>query len=324
MKFKKLRLSLVQRLVGFAIGVAALTGLRDDISTKPVFSQEHQHRGHSWVRSLPAEVQGSVLWLADHEEGTMFDWEFDKNPDNNGGGIFNTGQTGEAIARISEFKPFTGAYCAEATIRNAFQSRLGKKAVRLMRWTDKPWDQGGKFFPNSTYYAVWMRIDHNYSTRNPASSSGGWWNVFQFKSKDETGNSQPVWVLNIGNQAPGGQMNFYLYSKQNPPNSFSAKPIKPIPVGRWFHVEALYQKSTNGQRDGSISVWQDGELILKANNVTTVLDQGVVWGIGNYTDHITGGKKNGSATIYFDDATVSSLATHPYAIEYPTTGSKEH
>lgn len=277
--------------------------------------QENQTEAKTWLQSLPTETQRSVLWAADHEEGTLFDWEFNKNPDNNGGGIFNTGASDEAIARVSESKPFTGSYCAEATIFNAYKSRLGKKAVRLMRWTDKPWDQDGKFFPESAYFGVWMRLDRNYSTRNPASSNGGWWNVFQFKSNDEAGKSQPVWVLNIGNDAPGGQMNFYLYSKQNPPNSFSPTPLKSIPVGRWFHVEALYQQSKDDQRNGSISVWQDGQLILRANNVRTVLAKEVIWGIGNYTEHVTGGAKNGGATIYFDDATVSTKPTHPYVGE---------
>ena len=55
---------------------------------------------------------------------------------------------------------------------------------------------------------------------------------------------------------------------------------------------------------------------MNAKNITTVLHEDVIWGIGNYTDHIVGGKKNGSATIYFDDATVSTLATHPHAAEF--------
>ena len=290
---------------GAAILLAAGKGYQELSEAQPADAT-------TWRQLLPPEIESAILWCADHEEGTLFDWEFDKNPDNNGGGVFNTGTGDEAFARINKTDPFSGSYCAEATIFNAFQSRMGKKGVRLMRWTDKPWNQNGEFFPDTAYYATWMRLDQTYSAHNAASSDGGWWNVFQFKSKDESGKSQPVWVLNIGNQAPGGQMNFYLYSKQNPPNSFSQSAPRPIPVGRWFHVEALYQKSSNGRRDGSISVWQDGQLILAANNVTTVLAEDVVWGIGNYTDHVTGGKKNGSATIYFDDATVATQPTHPY------------
>jgi len=44
--------------------------------------------------------------------------------------------------------------------------------------------------------------------------------------------------------------------------------------------------------------------------VKTVLAEPAIWGVGNYTDHITGGDKPGSATIFFDDATISTKPTH--------------
>ncbi len=266
----------------------------------------------TWQQWLPHDVRASILWCADHEEGTLVDWEYDRNS-NNGGGVFNTGGEDETMAETVRFEPFTGDFCAKTTILNAFESKNGNRAVRLMRWTDKPWDQGGKFFPDSAYYGVWMRLDHHYSIQNKASPSGGWWNLFQFKSNDNAGNSHPVWVLNVGNDAQSGKMHFYLYSEQNQPNSISQKTPVPIPVGRWFHVEALYQQSNKSE--GSISIWQDGQLILAANNVKTILAKNAIWGIGNYTDHITGGIKPGSATVYFDDATISAKPTHPYVTE---------
>ena len=181
-----------------------------------------------------------------------------------------------------------------------------------MRWTDKPWDQGGKFFPSSAYYGVWMRLDKNYSTINTNTSSGGWWNVFQFKSYDKSGQGQPVWVLNIGNDKKSGKMHFYLYSKHNKPANIAQKVPVALPVDRWFHVEVLYVQSKNELANGSITVWQDGQLILEAANVKTVLAGNAVWGVGNYTDHISGGEKPGSATVFFDDATVATKPTHPF------------
>lgn len=266
----------------------------------------------TWRSQFPRDVQNSILWTADHEEGTLFDWEYDGNRHNNGGGIFNTGKESEAIATVDSSNPLTGKYCAKATIHNAWQSQYGDKAVRLMRWIDKPWDQGGKFFPDSTYYGVWMRLDQTYSTQNPAKSSSGWWNVFQFKSQDENGKSRPVWVLYIGNKRQTGEMNFYLSSRHNHPKYVTQTNPIPIPVSRWFHVEAFYQKSERNRNNGSIKVWQDGKLILDADNVKTVLEEKVTWGIGNYTDHISGGKKQGTATIFFDDATISTKPTHKY------------
>jgi hypothetical protein len=285
------------------------------IESPPSADLEPRSASRTWSELLPADVQASLLWSADHEEGTLFDWQYDEDPDNNGGGIFTTGTETEAFAKIVETNPFSGRYCAQATIRNAIRSRNGNKAVRLMRWTDKPWDQDGGFFPKKAYFGVWMRIDRNYSPRNLDSSSGGWWNVFQFKSKDDHGDSQPVWALNIGNESRTGRMHFYLYSQHNRPSSISQTSPRPIPVDRWFHVEAWYVQSQPGINDGSLSVWQDGHLILAAKNVKTILAKELVWGIGNYTDHITGGEQPGVANIFFDDATVSTMPTHQYVNE---------
>jgi hypothetical protein len=86
----------------------------------------------------------------------------------------------------------------------------------------------------------------------------------------------------------------------------------PIPIGRWFHVEARYEQSSEKMSDGSLSVWQDGQLILSANHVTTVLAKKTIWGVGNYADHILGGEQAGTATLFFDDATISTKPTHLY------------
>ncbi len=168
----------------------------------------------TWVELLPSRTRASVLWSADHEEGTLFDWEYDGNSDNNGGGLFTTGKPGEATAQLDSGIVLSGKYSVKTTIRNAIGSRNGPKAVRLLRWTDRPWDQGGKFFPQSAYYGVWFRIDHAFELQNPTQGNGGWWNVFQFKSEDTHGDSQPVWVLNIGNTGRDGKLHFYLYSNQ--------------------------------------------------------------------------------------------------------------
>ena len=45
--------------------------------------------------------------------------------------------------------------------------------------------------------------------------------------------------------------------------------------------------------------------LFALDNVITRLAGNVVWGIGNYTDHIAGGAVDGVATVYFDDAVVS-------------------
>jgi len=137
------------------------------------------------------------------------------------------------------------------------------------------------------------------------------WNVFQFKSEDVDGVSQPMWALNVAHDDATGSMSFYLFSPFNTPSSHEPVAAHRVPVGRWLHVEALYEASA--EDEGRVVFWLDGQRILDVSNVQTVRPGGperAVWGIGNYTDHIAGGDEDGTATLFFDDATVSTARTY--------------
>ncbi len=259
-----------------------------------------------WVDTLPQSVQDGVVWFGDHEEAAMDDWDYPTFL-YAGGGIFNSGPTGEIEAVASTDVSHSGTHSARTTIRNAFQAQNGSRAVRLMRWTDRPWDDGGDYFPNPTYFSTWMYFPHTYNPNKYEPwdpGDGGWWNVFQFKSDDSDGVSQPLWTMNVDHDDSLNTMSFYLYTKHNTPASNGQSAPIPIPVSQWVHVEALYEQSDEGR--GRIAIWQDGRLILNVANVTTILDDPATWGIGNYTDHIAGGPVAGEASLYFDDAAVST------------------
>ena len=269
-----------------------------------------------WLTSLPAAARESVLWSADHEEGDLSDWTFPASKDA-GGGILNTGDN-DVSASCSEGFVHSGRYAAKASISKAVRAQNGNKAVRMVRWTDRPWEQGGKTFPVEAYYSTWMFIPTSYNPNKYPPwdpGDGGWWNVFQFKSHDEKGESHPTWALNIEHNDAKKEMSFYMYSAINSPNSFLQRNPKPIPVQRWFHIEARCRKSW--KNEGSITVWQDGEQILDIHGINTLVsskDDQIVWGIGNYTDHIAGGTVEGEATLFFDDCAVSSKPLSPFAI----------
>lgn len=268
-------------------------------------------RSGTWLESLPESFRASVLWCGDHEEGSLYDWHYD-DQDMAGGGVFNTGSGDEAVARATTDYSFSGRYAVETTIRNAVQNRNGNKAVRLLRWTDKPWDRSGTIFPASAYYSTWMLIPNVY---NPGSKPGddGWWNVFQFKSKDAQGESQPTLVINIGYDAARKVMVMYLYSKYPSPSSHTfSEPF--IPANRWFHVEAFLKQSGPNEPNGDLAFWIDGKQVFQKRGLVTCLtDRSLIWGIGNYTGHIAGGPVEGEATIYFDDAMVSRQPANVYA-----------
>lgn len=261
-----------------------------------------------WQGQLPQKVQDSILWSADLEEGDLDDWDF-YDFEFPGGGVYSTVDAQAEVAAAIGIA-HSGFYSARTTIKNAYRAENGSRAVRLMRSTDRPWDDAGYYFPKAAYYSVWMYFPRSYSPNKYEPwdpGDGGWWNVFQFSANDEEGDLRAIWSLDVDHNDQNGSMSFYLFSKQNTPAlHVQANPIE-IPVGSWVHVEAFYRVSA--AHTGQITVWQDGQQILNVDNVQTAVtatEEHANWSIGNHTDHITGDKVDGTATVYFDDAIVST------------------
>lgn len=261
---------------------------------------------------LPDQLSKHILFEANHESGTLDEWSRPKAK-YPGGGVLNTGPENEILATASQEVAFTGSYSAKAKIVGAFRGKA-KRAVRLMRWTDKPWDEKGDYFPKQAFYSTWMFVPEKYNSNKYAPwdpGDGGWWNIFQFKANDENEESIPVWALNLYFSDERQQMEIGLYSQINTPNYFGPQEPVAVPVGRWIHLEVGYNVSATGS--GSVEVWQDSVRIITASQVKTAVtpkNENAVWGLGNYTDHVDGGEAPGSSVLYFDDAIVSKVAIH--------------
>lgn len=274
----------------------------------------------TFIQKLPDSVQSQILWFCDFEDQSFKKWE-DNGTDNyySGGGIYITDELNASYG-IEETVKNSGNYCAFTTIKNALYPGQ-KKAIRLMRWTDKAWNEGGQYFPDEAYYSTFFLIKYPYNPAkepdNDPYQDGGWWNIFQFKSNNSAG-SQPVVVLDLYNQ--NGSMYIGLIIKDYQDDNSSdyvqeyieqSNPI-PLKVGSWNHIEVFLKKSSD--YTGKIIVWQNGIKIFEKNNIRTILNQDDTsrWGIGNYTDYVTGGPIAGTATIYFDDAIVSKVKISDY------------
>ncbi len=270
-----------------------------------------QLSGQTWFSTLDPALQQSILWSADVETGNLWQWTYApdgmENP-NAGGGVYNTGGAAVTAAAVTDIV-HSGQYAVMARITGAINGTT--RAVRLLRRTDKPWDQGGSYFPNAAYYSTWLYVPHTYSPRR-SSSNSGWWNIFQFKSSEwdeaqQKNVSVPVWVLNLTNV--NGEMRLYFYSNYNPPNSFIPNPPVVVPVAQWTHLEVFYEISK--QPTGRVILWVNGHQILDLPQVITSTIRGpggfdAEFGIGNYTNHVTGHPNEpGRADLYFDDAAVS-------------------
>ncbi|MFS4415481.1 heparin lyase I family protein [Maribacter sp. 2307ULW6-5] len=263
-----------------------------------------------FIESLTSEARASVLWHSNFEDRSFKSWEDEgTGHEYAGGGIFKTDNANSSL-EITREMAHSGQYAALATIRNV-GSPGAPKAVRLMRWTDLPWNKGGTYFPKEAYYSVFLYFPKAYDPKKPEDNNplndGGWWNIFQFKSDNNAG-SQPMAVVDVYNE--GGKMYLGLvvktYANQDSDTHSLSYVVQqeplPLPVGEWVHLEAFYKKATDAS--GALSLWQNGNPILEKKGFQTqFFEEGAtVWGIGNYSDYIHGGK----ALVYMDDAIVST------------------
>jgi len=300
---------------GKILGCTILIALLLPQSMLPAQSWTEPEDGSAgtWLATLPADLRASILWSADYETGNLDQWSIPTSQ-SPGGGVLNTDDE-NVVARGTQQVVHSGRFAGEATIRNAIRAANGKKAVRLMRWATDAYDRGGVELPLAAYYGTWMYLPEAYDPAKQAPwdpGDGGWWNVFQFKSHDANDQSQSTWSMNIEEEPQTQQLFFYLYSPINQQKSWEPYKRVPIPVNRWFHIEAFVK--VNARERGRIEVWLNGESIIRAENVRTSVnpqEENIVWGIGNYTDHIAGGKQVGTATVYFDDSTISTRPLAP-------------
>lgn len=293
-------------------------------TAEPTVDTSDQEPGLSgFYDVLPRSVQRRVLWFADHEEGNLADWT-DEGFRYPGGGIFNTGSQDQAFAEASAAVANSGQYSARAHIQGAVRAQNGNRAVRLMRWLDTAWDDGGDYYPKRAFYStfVYMPEPYNPNKYEPWDpGDGGWWNIFQFKAdiEESSDSSVPMFTVNVAHDDETGENHLYLYSKYNPPYSFEQRNPIPLPIGEWVHIEAYYVAQT-ARRGGAIMLFQDGRRIFNLRRVNTIMTTefpNPTWGIGNYTDHIAGGSIagnpiEGTADLYFDDAAVSTTRLSRY------------
>lgn len=278
----------------------------------------------TFINTLPADARADILWYCDYEDQSFLKWT------GTGGGIFNTDEDNVYYGIVQD-TVYSGNYSSKATIYNAVTPGESK-AVRFMRWTDKPWEEGGVYFPDEAYYSVFMYFPEVYHPEKPEDNNplgdGGWWNIFQFKSANNTG-SKPLAGPDLYSE--GGKMYVGCVTRDYPNDDsdqftweyfFQPNPLE-IKPRQWVHFEAYYKKSD--QYKGEIKYWQDGVLIYHKQGVRTVLPPGgnSVWGIGNYTDYITTDNSAGTATIYFDDAIVSKRRISQYLTNIPTKVDSE-
>jgi len=241
----------------------------------------------------PPPPPASILWAGDHEEGNMSDWYTPA-----GGGEFNSGN---AVSGASTDVAHSGRYSAKATITTP----PSPSAVRLFRWTESR--------PNpEAYYGAWFYFPRVYTAN--------WWFIDQFKSRScSSCDPDPFWFVQVANRANGNMyLNLVWWYGPWPGGTVEGphagefggrtyeQTIKDLPTNQWVHLEIFLRQSASF--NGQIIVWQDGVEILRQDNVKTRYPfMGDEWSLASYAGSIS----PGPATIYIDDATISTARLGP-------------
>lgn len=242
----------------------------------------------SVVMSQPHTAKAAgVVWSTDFEDGTLNAWSA-----GGGGGMFNSGN---ANVTVTNERAYSGSRSAKMTI-NANGSDTG---ARLHRWTEADRYKGA-------YYSA------RYFFPQRVNVQGGWWNIFQFKSRTSSRND-PFWILYVGNRSDGSM---YIYLRDWINKRSYQQNVANLPVGKWVHLEVYYEEASDNS--GRVTVWQDGVQLFDVRNVRTGYSGGRnTWGVTNYASRLS----PTPTTIYVDDAVIATERQGPGNAPAPNPGN---
>lgn len=238
---------------------------------------------------------------------------------NYGGGEYNS--NGGLSDRSTDFA-HTGTASAKLTqVNNYGLGGVSSVGVRLFRWRDLNLNR-------QVFCEGWFYIPTRYTlTHDP--SNGQFFNLFQFKSRDNGSRVDPFWFINCDPDSNGIIQTFALIwgglnhletgpHSGDPANTFIKYTSSiAIPVGTWFRVRAMIKQSNTF--DGKLRVWitpSDGAAnilawdfdAIKTGYQNTAIgnawEVNQSWSCNFYTDGIAEVIASGPKNIYIDDMSI--------------------
>ncbi len=236
------------------------------------------------------------------ETGNISQWYWPSTSESShfGGGVYNSG---DAKAVATKEIAHSGRWSAKLTVATLNSSTSG---ARLFRWLESQTHR-------ALYYSVWVYLPVAYKR------TGSFFNLIQFKSSTPDGRrNDPVWAFyleNVGDRlyiaAGWGAGNTNLpgpYSGDGMGAKSYRQSIRPLPIGRWVHLEAFLRQSS--VFDGQLTFWQDGLKLFDFQNIRTSYVNCMhnswcannAWSVNLYSD----GLLPTPAVMYVDDAAIAT------------------
>lgn len=243
--------------------------------------------------STPAP--GQVVWSTGMESGNLADWT--RPSIINGsrqGGSYDSGICQRPPNGVSNQYKHSGNYSMLMTIDVSSQ----ESGCRQFRHAESV--AGGAY-----YYSAWLYVP----VRTVASQ---YWNIFQFKSNNNSGVEEPVWVLDLLPRPNNGPLALRLRWKgiiAGPLVGDSAglknytQSLMDVIPGQWAQLQAYLRQAPAGSYTGQLTVWQDGVMLWDFPNSPTKYSGGDNrWSVNNYSNALS----PPMASLFFDDLSIST------------------
>jgi hypothetical protein len=220
---------------------------------------------------LDLGVDSDFLWWTDHETGDLQDW-LRGAPDLGASYMSGGGQVAvqPGLARSGSHALVSTAPAAGGATSTSMSAGQVTRTGSL---------------PASAYYGAWFYLP---SFARPAT----YWVFFSFHA----GASTPLWDLKLA-AADDGTLSLQLLHHDT--GDVAALRTVPVPLGRWFQVQAFYR--TAGDTADALRIYQDGDLIFDVEGQESVPVVDLGWTLGTLTDGLT----PGPTSLYVDDAFIS-------------------
>jgi hypothetical protein len=217
------------------------------------------------------------LWWSDHETGDLADWS------RGGTDLGATYAQGGEVA-VTADQARSGTHALRSTV--TAPAANGQSAAQIWRsGLDAP----------AAYYGAWFLLP---ATAQPTS----FWVFFSLRARTAPNGDVPLWDVKLAGAQPELQL------LQHDTGDVAPLAHVPVPVGRWFHVEAFYVPAADAS--GRLQLWLDGTPIYDLSGPTAPADAAtapVTWTLGTITDGLT----PAPATLFVDDAYVSRRRLGP-------------
>lgn len=224
-------------------------------------------------------LPGDVLWSADHESGTIADWER--------GGEYYGGQYGWGDGSF-EVVPGAGRDGSQGLVVTIDTAARGdpSQGVRFYRRIEAA----------PAFYTAWFRIEEAHTVSN-------WWSISLFHARDSTSslrNDRSLWDIRVVD-TPGGGMALQFFDHDTMLGT-TAETRGAVTPGAWFEL-AIYldYRPPDASR---IFVTLNGVQLFDMKNLRTSVESNVFWAVGNGS----GGLDPELSTLLLDDASVRSAA----------------